>query len=72
MDSTATNCAAMRILQQEDPMTIVLLCVAHELSSLIKHAAKNFVWIDNAHHACCTVLEKLLAAPKLRAVLQEI
>jgi hypothetical protein len=39
---------------------------------VIKHAAKNFVWIDKAYSACCTISEKLIAAPKLRTVLQEI
>jgi nanoRNase/pAp phosphatase (c-di-AMP/oligoRNAs hydrolase) len=51
---------------------VVLPCVAHALSNLIKHAAKNFVWIDKAYSACCTISEKLIAAPKLRTVLQEI
>jgi hypothetical protein len=43
MDSTATNRAAMRILQQEDRTNVVVPCVAHALSNVIKHAAKNFV-----------------------------
>jgi hypothetical protein len=72
LDSTATNCAAIKILQQEDPTTVVLPCIAHALSNLIKHAAKNFAWIDKAYKACCTVSGMLFATPKLRAVLQEI
>jgi hypothetical protein len=72
MDSTATNRAAMRILQQEDRTIVVLPCIAHALSNLIKHAAKNFVWIDKVYSACCTISEKLIASPKLRTVLQEI
>ena len=72
MDSTATNRAAMRILQAEDPTILVLPCAAHALSNLIKHAAKFFQWIDKVYSACCTVSEKLIAAEKLRAALHDI
>jgi hypothetical protein len=72
MDSTATNRAAMKILQHGDPTILVLPCAAHALSNLIKHAAQFYQWIDEVYSACCSVSEKLIAAEKLRAALHRI
>jgi hypothetical protein len=44
MDSTATNKAAMQVLQDEDPATIVIPCAAHALSLVLKHTAKHCKW----------------------------
>jgi hypothetical protein len=72
MDSTATNRAAIKILQAEDPSIVVLPCAAHAFSNLIEHAAKFFEWIDKVYSVCCTVSDKLIASEKLRSALHQI
>ncbi len=72
MDSTATNRAAMQLLQEEDPAIIVLPCSAHAFSNLIKHTAKYFSWVNNVYDVCCSVSEKLIASQKLRSVLHNL
>jgi hypothetical protein len=51
---------------------LLLPCASHALDNLIKHTAKYFTWVDDVYHACCTLSEKLISTPKLRAALQEL
>jgi hypothetical protein len=72
MDSTATNKAAMQVLQDEDPATIVIPCAAHALSLVLKHTAKHFKWVNDVYKHSCTTSEKLGNCSKLRDVYAEV
>jgi hypothetical protein len=72
MDSTATNVAAMKVLQEYDPSIVVLPCAAHALSNLIKHAAKFFSWVNDVYMACCSFSDKLIDSQKLRTALHAL
>jgi hypothetical protein len=72
MDSTATNVAATKVLQGEDPSVVVLPRAAHALSNLIKHAAKFFSWVNDAYRACCSISDYLIDSQKLRTALHAL
>ena len=71
MDSTATNRKAMCQLRKKDPCIVVLPCVAHALSLIVKHVDKNFSWVRRVFASCCAILERLINSEKVRSVLHD-
>lgn len=72
MDSTATNRGAMKKLQEDDPSIVVLPCISHALSLVVKHAYKFFAWVREVYDACLTISEKVNKSQKLGSELTAV
>jgi rRNA-processing protein FCF1 len=72
MDSTATNRKAMTHLREADPTIVVLDCIAHALSNLMKHTAEFFAWVDSVYECSCALSEKLIKNEKMRSAVHEL